>query len=220
MSEDDWVLADEDTIAGAVRTLGPRKARLFASAACRALGRWVSHPAAVEALEANDRFADTGKTKAALKRARQGVRAARHKMDEHIPEGVAFHYPIRYEALWSVEVACSENVPHAAAEYAARTLRMAEDVREETSRRQLYPAYRDIGGHLLHLIAFDPSWRTSTAVGLARTLYETRDFGAMPILADALEEAGCDDATILSHCRGDGPHVRGCWVVDLILGKS
>jgi len=42
----------------------------------------------------------------------------------------------------------------------------------------------------------------------------------MPILADALEDAGCTDAAILEHCRGPGPHVRGCWVVDLILGKS
>lgn len=67
---------------------------------------------------------------------------------------------------------------------------------------------------------FDPCWRTSTAVGLARTMYESRDFAAMPILADALEEAGCDGPDILTHCRADTPHVRGCWVVDLVLGKS
>jgi hypothetical protein len=49
---------------------------------------------------------------------------------------------------------------------------------------------------------------------------ESRDFGAMPILADALHDAGCDNADILDHCRGPGPHVRGCWVVDLVLGKE
>ncbi len=42
----------------------------------------------------------------------------------------------------------------------------------------------------------------------------------MPVLADALEDAGCADADILAHCRGHGPHVRGCWVVDLVLGKE
>jgi hypothetical protein len=51
-------------------------------------------------------------------------------------------------------------------------------------------------------------------------MYDTRDFAAMPILADALEEAECDNLDILAHCRGPGPHVRGCWVVDLMLGKK
>ena len=50
--------------------------------------------------------------------------------------------------------------------------------------------------------------------------YEERRFGDMPILADSLEEAGCQDADILYHCRGTGPHVRGCWVVDLLLKQS
>ena len=75
--------------------------------------------------------------------------------------------------------------------------------------------YRHVGTE-----GFDPSWRTSTAVGLARTMYESHDFAAMPILADALEEAGCDSPDVLAHCRADTPHVRGCWVVDLVLGKS
>ena len=57
-------------------------------------------------------------------------------------------------------------------------------------------------------------------VTLARQMYESLDFGAMPILADALQDAGCDSADILNHCRGPGPHVRGCWVVDLVLGKE
>jgi carbon storage regulator CsrA len=68
--------------------------------------------------------------------------------------------------------------------------------------------------------SFDPSWRTSTAVGLAHSMSETHNFGAMPILADALEEAGCDRPDVLAHCRAATPHVRGCWVVDLVLGES
>jgi len=79
---------------------------------------------------------------------------------------------------------------------------------------------RDIIGDPFETHTLDPAWLTSTVVALARQMYESRDFETMPILADALEDAGCDDAEILNHCRGPGPHVRGCWVVDLILGKK
>jgi len=79
---------------------------------------------------------------------------------------------------------------------------------------------RDIFGNPFRTVAFDPTTRTEAVVGLARGMYESRDFAPMPVLADALEDAGCADADILAHCRGDGPHVRGCWVVDLVLGKS
>jgi len=67
---------------------------------------------------------------------------------------------------------------------------------------------------------FDPAWRTDTAVSLAKQMYESRDFGAMPILADALQDAGCDNEDTLSHCRKPGEHVRGCWVLDLVLGNT
>jgi hypothetical protein len=70
------------------------------------------------------------------------------------------------------------------------------------------------------LTALLPAWRTDTVVSLAHQMTESCDFSAMPILADALQDAGCDNADILSHCRGPGPHVRGCWVVDLVLGKE
>jgi hypothetical protein len=79
---------------------------------------------------------------------------------------------------------------------------------------------REQFGNPFRPVAFSKSWRTDTAIALARQMYESRDFGAMPILADAIQEAGCDNDDILSHCRGDGPHVRGCWVVDLVLGKE
>jgi hypothetical protein len=82
------------------------------------------------------------------------------------------------------------------------------------------PVIRDIFGNPFRPATFDPAWRTDTAVSLASQMYESRDFGAMPILADALQDAGCDSEDILGHCRGAGPHVRGCWVVDLVLGKE
>jgi hypothetical protein len=79
---------------------------------------------------------------------------------------------------------------------------------------------RDIFGNPFRPVAFDPEWRTSTAVALARGMYEARDFAPMPVLADALQDAGCEGPDILAHCRGPGPHARGCWVVDLVLGRS
>jgi hypothetical protein len=80
---------------------------------------------------------------------------------------------------------------------------------------------RDVFGHLSCPFLFRLRWCTDTAVALARQMYESRDFGAMPILADALQDAGCDSEDILAHCRDASlTHVRGCWVVDLVLGKS
>lgn len=79
---------------------------------------------------------------------------------------------------------------------------------------------RDVLGNPFRPAAFDPSWRTSTVLALSRQMYDARDFSSMPVLGDALEEAGCGDEPVLSHCRGETPHVRGCWVIDLVLGKQ
>jgi hypothetical protein len=79
---------------------------------------------------------------------------------------------------------------------------------------------RDIFGNPFRPVTFDPHWHSADAAGVARAMYESRDFAAMPILLDALLDAGCDSPDILDHCRSPGPHVRGCWVVDLVLGKS
>jgi hypothetical protein len=57
-------------------------------------------------------------------------------------------------------------------------------------------------------------------LGLAKAIYGEGRFTDVPVLADALEEAGCADAEILTHLRGPGPHVRGCWALDLVLGKG
>jgi hypothetical protein len=71
-------------------------------------------------------------------------------------------------------------------------------------------------------IVINPAWLTSTVLALARQMYDSRDFSAMPILADALQDAGCDNEDILKHCRGPGPHVRGCWVLGVgsTIGKA
>jgi hypothetical protein len=82
---------------------------------------------------------------------------------------------------------------------------------------------RDIFGPLLFRpVTVDPSWlewNGGTVLHLAQSIYEARRFGDLPILADALEDSGCSDLDILGHLRSPGPHVRGCWVVDLVLGK-
>jgi biotin carboxyl carrier protein len=79
---------------------------------------------------------------------------------------------------------------------------------------------RDIVGNPFRLVTVDPSWLTSTVLALANGVYQDRAFDRLPILADALEDAGCDSADMLEHLHGDGPHVRGCWVVDLLVGKE
>jgi hypothetical protein len=79
---------------------------------------------------------------------------------------------------------------------------------------------RDIFGNPYLHGTFQKKWRTEHTVGLSAQMYETRNYVAMPFLADALEEAGCNNSEILKHCRGEGVHVRGCWVIDLILGKE
>jgi hypothetical protein len=79
---------------------------------------------------------------------------------------------------------------------------------------------RDIFGNPFRTVAFSTEWRTTTVVLLAKLMYESMDFSTMPILADALQDAGCDNEDMLNHCRQTGEHVRGCWVVDLVLGES
>ena len=79
---------------------------------------------------------------------------------------------------------------------------------------------RDIFGNPFRPVVADPAWLTPTVQSIASAIYADRAFDRLPILADALEEAGCTDADVLLHCRIPGEHVRGCWVVDLVLGKT
>jgi hypothetical protein len=118
------------------------------------------------------------------------------------------------------------NVPHYAA-MAVGSLRLRPDVpfrndpEEEVDQCLLV---RDIIGPLpfRRLPEVNPAWLAwegETVAKLAGVIYEERAFDRLPILADALEEAGCADEAVLSHLRGPGPHARGCWVLDLLLGK-
>ena len=86
---------------------------------------------------------------------------------------------------------------------------------------------RDVIGNPLRPVTIDPGLLKPTVTSLATAAYEERalpsgelDSSRLAVLADALEEAGCPDAEILDHLRSGGMHVRGCWCVDLILGRS
>jgi hypothetical protein len=79
---------------------------------------------------------------------------------------------------------------------------------------------RCIFGNPFRPITLDPSWLTTTAKQLAKSIYQDRAFDRLPILADALEDAGCNQPDILGHLRSGGEHCRGCWAVDLVTGKE
>jgi hypothetical protein len=93
----------------------------------------------------------------------------------------------------------------------------------ESDREMLVGLVRDIFGNPFRHVSIHPAWlmwHEGAIPRLAQAIYAERAFDRLPILADALENAGCDDANILAHCRQPGEHVRGCWVVDLLLGKE
>jgi hypothetical protein len=87
-------------------------------------------------------------------------------------------------------------------------------------RKGIGPLLHCVFGNPFRPVPFDPRWRTSDVIGLAMAIYEDKAFERMPILADALMDAGCEYEQVIGHCRGEGPHVRGCWVVDMLLGKD
>ncbi|AWM35790.1 hypothetical protein C1280_01280 [Gemmata obscuriglobus] len=79
---------------------------------------------------------------------------------------------------------------------------------------------RCVFGNPFRPVTAEPGWLTSDVVALATGIYAERAFDRLPILADALQDAGCSRDDVLNHLRGDGPHVLGCWALDLVLGKS
>jgi hypothetical protein len=79
---------------------------------------------------------------------------------------------------------------------------------------------RDIFGNPFRPVTFNPSWRSSTVLTLAQSTYDEKAFDRLPILADALQDAGCDNDEILNHLRQPGEHCRGCWALDLVLGRD
>ena len=101
-----------------------------------------------------------------------------------------------------------------------------DDRRDRAARKQLARLLREVVGNPFTPPRFEPAWRTGTAVELARGVFESGAWDRMPILADALLDADCDEEAVLRHLRGTElgvkeavPHVRGCWVIELVLGR-
>jgi hypothetical protein len=90
----------------------------------------------------------------------------------------------------------------------------------DTERKAQADILRDLFVHPLYPVGIDPSFLTPSVFALAEEIYCEKSFDVLPILGDALEDAGCRTADILRHCRFPGMHIRGCWVLDLLLGKE
>jgi hypothetical protein len=99
-----------------------------------------------------------------------------------------------------------------------------DDPRLQSAQKMLIAILRDVlGNPFREPLDLSPAvigWNDGALRKLAQTIYDERAFNRMPVLADALEDASCNNADILNHCRQPGEHVRGCWVVDLLLGKE
>ena len=117
---------------------------------------------------------------------------------------------------WGVE---GNTWPERAHEWATEVT-AGEVADNPTTAARIVKFLHDILGNPFRPVVVAPSWLTSDVRTLAAGIYHDRAFDRMPILADALQDAGCDNDDILSHCRSDAPHVRGCWVVDLLTGRK
>jgi hypothetical protein len=196
----------------------PRKRRLFGCACARRLGDLLVDSRSLAAIEVSEQFADGLVDKAALTAARNRAARAVNAPERTVGNGVgqsmaASAAEMTAHATWSDAFVTAAVRATFALEQAGRCSKGDEDARQVL-------LLRDIFGNPFRPVALDASWLTSNVVGLARGIYENRAFDRLPILADALLEIGCDHADILAHCRQPGEHVRGCWVVDALLGKE
>jgi hypothetical protein len=221
MTEEEWLTPGDlkghvDYLVSKKRA---RKLRLFGIACCRQLEPWIDEPKLFDALTRAEQFADgelAASTLASWWRKVSDLEANRKQAKKkQVPQLETYGYVkytcfgeeyVCYTLIWRVLV--YHGAPFGKA-FVRRGPQLA------------HALLLDIFGNPFRPMALSPSWRTDTAVALARQMYESRDFAAMPILADALQDAGCDNEDILSHCRDEKQgHVRGCWVVDLVLGKE
>ena len=242
MNEAEWLTCDSPKLIIEyleARAYG-RKLRLFAGACCRRIWKYLKRKDLRLMVEVSERYADGLATNDELDAADRKAGSAFAEVQWAAESDVDTN-PAR-AAQW-----LAKPFTYGVAEQAAATFAAIARDRDYKSRQrkrtdgqpepweQVNNVYReaefteeqhqllllkDIFGNPFRPVAFDPSWRTTTVVALAQQMYDSRDFMPMPILADALQDAGCENVDILAHCRGEGPHVRGCWVVDLVLGKE
>jgi hypothetical protein len=192
-----------------------RKQRLFALACCRRLWHLIPVGPCRNAVAVADRFADREATREELVAA---CNFAWFYIQEALVPSVRDSRAIAAQAA---AYAADPGSPVKSAESACLAAGWGSLEGQAVERAAQAAIIRDIFGDLpFHRPAVGPSWLTPTVVTMAGGIYAEKGFDLMPVLGDALEDAGCNDASILAHCRGSGEHVRGCWVVDLLLGKE
>jgi hypothetical protein len=226
-----------------------RKLRLFSAGCCRRLWQYLDDELGRPAIEASERRAD-GEILADELRAGgrpMGDVADYHRIAEErgfrvevVTEAFdavrramgPFDFPhVKGTAIHAAVIAGGQALRNKANELFLYELRFRDIQLKDKDRRTANRAkkaekvtqatlLRDIFGNPFRPVAVDPVWLTSTVVALAEGTYQDRAFDRLPILADALQDAGCDNDDVLTHCRSDGPHVRGCWVVDLLTGRK
>ena len=209
-----------------------RKLRLFAVAGCRRIWPLLTDARSRRAVEVAEQFADGRLGKRELAAARGDLKAEdRSELRAKVladaeaggdPEDVAEARARAWAAAW-----CAANyVARARARDAAGLVDIAVAVAQSwgrAGRADQASLLRDIFGNPFRRVAVDRSWlawKGGLIPSLAQAMYDERRFANLPILADALEDAGCHHAGILDHCRRPGEHVRGCWVADLVLGRG
>ena len=194
-----------------------RKAILFAAACCARLQPLVRFRIAKRSVEWLETIVDSQPTlhdseaiSRSLQRAYNKSQDGRERAALNAIDGARSGIRISnfYVGVWQVALRAS------------RAIAAGDQASEATEGFAQCDLLRDIFGNPFRPVSVDPAWLTSDVLALARGIYDDKAFDRMPILADALQDAGCADPDVLNHCRGDGPHVRGCWVVDLLLGKA
>jgi hypothetical protein len=210
-----------------------RKLRLFAVACCRRIWHLLYDQRSRSAVEIAEAYADGLTNLAELRRAGADALAAR----DGGPSSPRIAYLFK-RSNWSAAHAAAatadpeEPIPIEVVFQAGLAVRWRAEQeaksRKKTAAEMASASERESQRWLVQEIFGNPFrpipvlasvWRTAAVLALAGSIYEDRRFEEMPLLADALEEAGCTDRVILDHCRGPGPHVRGCWVLDLLLDK-
>lgn len=229
MTEAEWLTcADPDPMVEWVRSkASERKLRLFACACCQRLGRQRLLPDADSrtAVEVAERYADGLVPKKALAAARsEAYRVVKAQRGRRGVNTGAYHaWCATRENLRAAIVSLAGGAAWTAS-YRRSPSGLLTASGEDVERHQaaLADLVRDVFGNPFRKPpAVSPTvltWNDGAVVKMAQATYDGRGFNRLPILADALEDAGCDDRTILEHCRGSGRHVRGCWLVDAILG--
>lgn len=225
MNETEWnTCSDVQQLLDFVRSKATeRKLRLFACAATRQVWEDLIDQRSRTCVELAERYADGERDHHALEIAeREAVAALNDDWDAALSESMLA--PNVYASALAVsaanlELKCWDNSGPPPGVYVPPIVDCLRSVKAERSKA-VVALLHCLFGNPLRPVVLDPNWRTSRAVAIATRMYESRDFSALPTLADALQDAGCDNADILNHCRGPGPHVRGCWAVDLVLGRE